>query len=325
MKFWKTIATCCCALVMMPAQADDGYHAGYRKLSFEHQGETGSRVTNVLLWYPTHATEAPLTYHEQEGSVAQNAAVAEGSHALILFSHGFRGAADQTIFLMEAFARAGYIVAAPYHGDAMAVRRGPRERPGFADAASWTEAKFMDRREDVQHLLDHLLRMNGDASSFLAGRINPSAVGGAGHSLGGYTMLGLAGAWDSWRDERIRAVLVMSPYAQPFLKAGELAQVSIPIMLQGGTRDVAITPFLTPIYRKLETEKYFLVLLDATHFEWTNLLSSKSTTTECVKNGNAKLIVDYSIAFFDRHLRGAAGGSVLDAKAPGLEYYDHVK
>ena len=228
---------------MMQTQAEERHHSGYRKLSFEHQDVTGTRVTDVLMWYPTLSPEAPLTYHEQQGSVAQNAPCTEGRHPVVLFSHGFRGAADQTIFLMEALARAGYIVAAPYHGDAMAVRRGPRERPGFADAASWTEAKFVDRREDVKHLLDLLFRMDEDASSFLAGRVDRAAVGGAGHSLGGYTMLGLAGAWDSWRDERIRAVLVMSPYAQPFLKKGELSHVSIPVMLQGGARDVAITPF----------------------------------------------------------------------------------
>lgn len=301
--------------------------AGFRTFAFEHAVRSSgeNRVTKVYFWYPTEAAAGPFQYRGQQGLAAENAPVAPGRHPLVVFSHGYRGAGDQTIFLMEALARAGYLVAAPEHGDAMSVRSDRGERPGFADPESWTEEKFAGRREDVRHLLDHLLRMDAETGSFLHGRVNRDAIGGAGHSLGGYTMLALAGGWESWRDERLKAVLVVSPYAQPFLRGEALSRVQVPVMLQGGTQDAAITPFLAPVYRKLGAPKYFATLENANHFEWTNRLSAGGTTTECVKSGNAKLITELTVAFFDRHLRGKEGATLLDAGAPGLANYEHVK
>src|SRR6185436_20906543 len=101
------------------------------------------------------------------------------------------------------------------------------------------------------------------------------------------------------------------------LASDHLSAVHVPVMLQGGTLDFAITPFLIPAYAKLSAPKYFLTLEKATHFEWTNFISMKTTTTECMKSGNAKFIADYAIAFFDCHLHGKQS-PVLDAKAQGL-------
>jgi len=39
-------------------------------------------------------------------------------HPLILFSHGFGGCNTQSVFLMQALAKAGYLVLAPNHRDA---------------------------------------------------------------------------------------------------------------------------------------------------------------------------------------------------------------
>ncbi len=48
-------------------------------------------------------------------------------------------------------------------------------------------------------------------------RSTAGAIGAAGHSLGGYTVVGLGGGWPRWKDGRIRAVLALSPYVQPFM------------------------------------------------------------------------------------------------------------
>lgn len=313
-------------VLLRSAPAEETFHAGYTRFEFTSplRPQQSQRVS-VFLWHPTASEEQPYVYRWQKGSVALQARVAPGRHPLVLFSHGYLGAGDQALFLMEALARAGCIVAAPNHLDAQASGRGFRELPGFAKPESWTDQKFLDRRQDLAALLDHLLALDAQSGSWLHGRIDRRAIGGAGHSLGGYTMLGMAGAWDTWRDERIRAVLLLSPYAQPFLSGDSLPQVQVPVMLQGGTLDFGITPFLPGAYRKLSAPKYSLTLAKATHFEWTNILSADSTTTECVKSGNAKLITDYSLAFFDRHLRGKEMSAVLDAKQPGLANYEHVK
>ncbi len=312
------------------ALADEGVKpvaaAGYRKFSFTGKADGEERRWDAFVWYPSAKEAERYNYRLQIGFVAPDSEVAKGSHPLILFSHGFLGAGDQVIFLMEAFARQGYIVATLNHADSLFQKRTkPIEPANFADAKSWTDQKFRSRREDMVALLDHLLEQNGRKESFLFEHLDTKHVGACGHSLGGYTVLGLSGAWDSWRDERIQAVLAFSPYSMPFLTQGSIAKINIPVMIQGGTLDVGITPFQTPIYNALPGPKYLVVLKNETHFGWTNLVSLGRTTTEVVKDGNAPLITDYSVAFFERHLRQKSGQEteLLQQKHPRLDSYRH--
>lgn len=313
-------------VAMADETAKPATSAGYRKMTFRYQGKDEERSRTVFLWYPSKVDAKRYNYLGQVGFVAPDSEVAEGPHPLILFSHGFLGAGDQTIFLMEAFARKGYVVASLNHADSLLQKRSkPIEPPKFADAKSWTDQKFRDRQEDMTALLDHLLELNGKEGSFLHERVDPDVIGACGHSLGGYTVLGLAGAWDSWRDERIKAVLAMSPYSMPFLTQGSVAKIKIPVMIQGGTLDFGITPFQPPIYDKLSAPKYLLVLKNETHLGWTNLISLGKTTLEVVQDGNAQLITDYSVAFFERHLRQKKGQEteLLQQKHPRLDSYRH--
>ncbi len=288
--------------------------AGFlRNLQFDYQSrEGGKRERRVYLWYPTAEEEVRFRYAPQIGMVAPGAPVAKGPHPLVVFSHGFWGAADQSVFLMEALARAGYVVASVHHEDAThALKRQRVVMPNFLQAEGWDESTFFDRKEDMTALLDYLLEQNGIEGSPLHGRILPDAVGGAGHSLGGYTVLGMAGGWESWKDERMQALLLLSPYVLPFFHRGSLENVSVPVMVQGGTWDVGVTPFLKRFYDQLEPAKYYFVLRRAGHYAWTDLNSVGRTTTGALAKGNPKLIADYSIAFFDRHLRGLDRGEEL--------------
>jgi predicted dienelactone hydrolase len=206
---------------------------------------------------------------------------------------------------MEALAHAGYIVASLHHDDAMPNQHKQRvDLPNFVDAKRWDETKFFDRKEDMSALLDFLLAADGQPGSLLFERIKRGAVGAAGHSLGGYTALGLAGAWASWKDERVAAALLLSPYIHPFYFHGDLKAVKVPVMFQGGTRDIGITPFLKSIYKRLEVPKYYLVMKKVGHYGWTNFATLGRTTTEVLNEGNTKLMADYSVAFFDQHLGG---------------------
>ncbi len=300
--------------------------AGFRKFVLSYKAGDEERSRNVFLWYPSAKAATRYDYRGQVGFAAPDSEVAAGAHPVILFSHGFLGVADQSIFLMEELARRGYIVAALNHADSLASRRTRRmEAPKFADAKSWTDQKFLDRRQDVAALLDHLLELNGRKESFLFERIDNQAIGACGHSLGGYTVLGMVGAWDSWRDERIKAALVLSPYSTPFLTQGDVAKITVPVMIQGGTLDFGITPFLPAIYGKLPAPKYYLVLKNETHFGWTNLISLGKTTVEAVQEGNAQLMTDYSVAFFERHLRQKQDKTteILQQKNSRLETFRH--
>ena len=166
------------------------------------------------------------------------------------------------------------------------------EQP-FHKPDAWSEATYRDRGADLEAILDWILK----EKSFQGIPIDSSRIGLVGHSLGGYTVLALAGAWPSWKDHRVKAVLALSPYCAPFITKGDLGHLDVPVMYQGGTLDFGITPFVRRpggAYDLTSTPKYFIELKGAGHFAWTNLNKSDHI-----------LINEYAVAFFDRYLKGA--------------------
>ena len=107
-------------------------------------------------------------------------------------------------------------------------------RGAFSKAGDWTDATYRSRATDLRSVLDTALR----EKTFQGVPVDSSRVGLAGHSLGGYTVLGLAGAWPSWKDIRIKAVLALSAYCTPYLQRGNLGHMNVPVMYQGGTLDL---------------------------------------------------------------------------------------
>jgi predicted dienelactone hydrolase len=227
-------------------------------------------------------------------------------YPLILFSHGFTGCGTQSVFLTQALAQAGYFVLAPNHRDAGCKIGQGREASLFSKFAStpshppfrkpelWTEDTYRGRGADLEALLDTLLK----EKSFQGVPIDSRRIGVAGHSLGGYTALALAGAWPSWKDGRVKAVLALSPYCAPFILHGDLGHLDVPVMYQGGTLDIGISPFVRRpggAYDLTSAPKYFLDLAGAGHFAWTNLNKSYQAR-----------INEYALAFFARHLKGIA-------------------
>jgi predicted dienelactone hydrolase len=122
-------------------------------------------------------------------------AAPDGGSALVVFSHGFGGCNTQSVFLMEALANTGYLVVAPNHGDAScgsahhARSAGWRPEEPFQKAAEWSDSTYKDRRADIESVLGAVL----SEKSFQGVRVDANRVGIAGHSLGGYTALGVAG------------------------------------------------------------------------------------------------------------------------------------
>jgi predicted dienelactone hydrolase len=222
---------------------------------------------------------------------------------VVVFSHGFTGCNTQSRFLMEALARAGYLALAPNHEDARcgSARTGeghpgnlgdmvPEQR--FQRPEEWTEATYQKRGKDIESLLDAML-----GGTLLPGTpVDAKRIGLAGHSLGGYTVLGLAGAWPSWKDRRIKAVLALSPFCSPYVAKGDLGHMNVPVMYQGGTRDFGITPTVRRFqgaYDRSSAPKYYVEWNGAGHLAWTDL-----------NHTYQGIINDYSVAFFDRFLKG---------------------
>lgn len=227
---------------------------------------------------------------------------------LILFSHGFGGCSTQSKFLTKALADAGYVVVAPNHKDA-SCRQGERQKPTlpFREPEAWTQETYYDRGEDIRHLLDGLKQ-----DKTWNARIDWAKIGLAGHSLGGYTMLGVAGGWPKWKMGGISAVLAVSPFATPYIEKKMLKDIHVPVMYQGGTRDFGVTPHLREkggAYDQTPTA-WYVEFEGAGHYAWTDL-----------QTDHQRLIDAYSIAFFNHTLKGApftlgkqAGVSIFKTK-----------
>jgi len=243
-----------------------------------------------------HAAEQNITIAGLQVTVWGSGTDGAVRKPVIIFSHGFHGCATQSRFLMEAFASAGYLVFAPNHKDATcaggaATWSGKPEEP-FGQPETWNPSSYRDRADDVRHLIEAL---RGD-ERFRA-RGDWSRIGLAGHSLGGYTVLELAGAWpESTPLAGLKAVLALSPYSQPFVAHHTLAGVSVPVMYQGGTRDLGITPALAKpmgAYDQTPAPKYFVEFDRAGHMAWTNFVSATHDA-----------ITMYSVAFMNHYVKG---------------------
>jgi predicted dienelactone hydrolase len=284
----------------------------------------------VAVWYPASAQPVRYDYSASFSStLAPNASattVCGKRVPLVVFSHGDLGCGLQSVAFTEELARRGYVVAAPDHADAFlchTIPPGHRQRrppqPNFLKPDTWNDSSFVDRRDDIEMVIDELLS-NGEFQNV----IDPERVGAAGHSLGGYTVVGLAGGWPSWRDSRIRAVLAFSPYVIPFQVRNTLGNVRVPLMYQGGTLDIGITPFLTGpkgAYREANPPVYFLELRSAGHFAWANCGSARTTASCLASRIQVRLIDEYGIAFLDRYLKDKQE-PILEKKNLALAAYE---
>ena len=282
---------------------------------------------NVGVWYPTTDKEAAIQYTATApGMVARNGAVNRcASFPLVIFSHGFGGCGIQSLFLTEEIARRGYIVAAPDHADAQCSVTGsgvPRPLEldqSFLTPETWTDQTQAGRRGDVDRTITGM-----QSSADFGAALTPGRVGAVGHSLGGYTVLGVAGGWSSWQDGRITAALALSPYVAPFVVQNRVGSIRVPVMYQGAQFDIGITPTLGPAFRASNSPKYYAELMLGNHFIWTNLECSGKTGTDCVRSdATARYIVDYGGAFLDRYLKGDAG-PLQSLNGAGLASYQAV-
>lgn len=235
---------------------------------------------------------------------------------VIIFSHGFHGCATQSRFLMEAFASAGYLMFAPNHRDATCNGGKAKwidspEVP-FRKARMWNETSFRDRAEDIRRLIeairtDDRFRERADWSRF----------GLAGHSLGGYTVLALGGAWPGWKLSNVKAVLALSPYTQPFLLHDTLAGLSAPVMYQGGTWDYGVRPALhrsKGAYDRSREPKYYVEFDRMGHFAWTDIGRKKAR----------KAIIAYSLTFMNYYVKGEPPAPSLTQVLPGVAVFRYA-
>lgn len=228
---------------------------------------------------------------------------------VVVFSHGIKLCATQSRFLTEAIAAAGYLVVAPNHADSSCgsaeLDMPDPSRMALKPAIVWSDSDYRDRADDIRKVLAALAH-----DERFRGRADLSRLALVGHSLGGYTVLGLAGAWPSWSLPDVKAVLALSPYSLPFRRSDGLHKLHAPVMYQGGTNDLVFTPPLRTsggAFDRSPAPKYYVEISGAAHFAWTD--------GGAVDKG---AIVAYAIAFLDRYVKGAAESELLQRKRSGV-------
>jgi len=226
---------------------------------------------------------------------------------VVVFSHGISLCATQSRYLTQAAARAGYLVVAPQHADRNCVTAGeePGDSDGFAGkpALLWTDGDYRDRRDDVRNVL---AAMKTDERYRDA---DFTRIGLVGHSLGGYTVLGLAGAWPSWTLDDVRAVVALSPYVRPYTRTGGVAKLKAPVLYEGGTRDV-FTPSLPGAYQRSPAPKAYVEFASTSHYTWTDDGPGDPSTRAAM--------AAWAIAFLDRYVKGRTDVAFPDPKSPGI-------
>jgi predicted dienelactone hydrolase len=145
------------------------------------------QTLSAIIWYPADSTanekdqyigDPPMFF---AGRAAKDATFAPsfGTYPLIALSHGTGGSAIQMAWLGTYLAARGYIVVAVNH-------------PGNNAVTGYTPQGFVEwweRARDIKTVIDDML-----ADSRFGSKIDQNRIGAAGFSLGGYTMMELAGA-----------------------------------------------------------------------------------------------------------------------------------
>ena len=189
------------------------------------------------------------------GTSSACAAPTAGPYPLVVFGHGFAVTPNTYARLLDAWARAGYIVAAPFFPLTQKhVPGGRRERD------------LINQPADMSFVISRMLADNANPSSFLDGLIAPDLIAVAGQSDGAATAL--AEAYDpAFADPRIRAAIIMSGAELDIIDG------DIPFPSQGpallatqGTADRINEPDATRRYFQFApTPKYLLTLIGAAH------------------------------------------------------------
>jgi fermentation-respiration switch protein FrsA (DUF1100 family) len=179
---------------------------------------------------------------------------AGGPFPLVVFAHGFAVTPATYARLLQSWARAGYVVAAPVF---------PLENanaPGGPD-----ESDLANQPADVSFVISRMLAAAQASGGPLTGVIDPAHIAVAGQSDGGETALAAAYS-RNLRDPRIGAAVVLSGAEMSGVGGFDFRRGGPPLLATQGTADTINEPRFTNAFFKLARgPKYLLRLLGAGH------------------------------------------------------------
>jgi dienelactone hydrolase len=280
--------------------ADGPFAVGIRTLRFIDTSRTVTfpgqkpqpRPVVTVIRYPA---QGPARDTDVPGAAPATAA---GPFPLVIFGHGFAVTPGVYARLLQAWARAGYVVAAPIFPLSNA------NAPGGPN-----ESDIVNQPRDMSFVISQMLALSRKRYGLFSHLIARKEIAVSGQSDGGETAL--ATAYDRYYlDRRVRAAVILSGAALP---GGSFAfpSPSPPLLASQGTADTTNNPNNTYRFFALApTPKYLLRLLGAPHLP--------PYTDEEPQLG---IVERVSIAFMDRYLKDGHGDLRAMASAgnvPGL-------
>ena len=207
---------------------------------------------------------------------------APGHFPLIVFGHGFAVTPAPYAPLLRAWARAGYVVAAPV------FPLGNANAPGGPD-----ERDLVNQPRDMSFVITRMLAAGAAPSGTLSHRIDARRIAVSGQSDGGDTAL--AAAYDPrFRDRRIGAAVILSGAEIPFLTPIRFSS-GPPLLAIQGTADTINPPPLTDtFFNAAPAPKYLVKLIGAPHLP--------PYTSEQPQLG---IVERVTLAFLARYLHGS--------------------
>jgi predicted dienelactone hydrolase len=262
----------------------------------------GDRPLVTDIWYPAIVSPNPAGefYLHLAWGIATRDAPADpsgGPYPLVAFSHGYASTRDQSVFFTEHLASHGYVVVAPDHyGNTF-----------YGLDETLSADAFIDRPLDISFVIDRVLEASATQQPPVAGLVDPSRIGMAGHSFGGYTTLLICGAevdldqvraacaggsdsdceavryaeslygagvtWLDLSDGRVSACASMAPGIYDYFLDEGLEPVFAPMAVLGAMQDNTM-PYdseTLPIYHAMPAPKYLFSLEHRDHYSFTSI------------------------------------------------------
>ncbi len=260
---------------------------------------------------------------------------------IIMISHGLAANRANFAYLGEHLASHGFLAVLPQHPGSDTDQLQAWLSGQVSDGFQVTE--FIDRPLDIHFILNELEARN--ASEF-NGQLNLQKVGVAGHSFGAYTALAVAGAkidfnnlrkecthqfnsinlaqifqcralelpeqTYNFRDERVKAIVVMNPVNSSIFGQQSLSKISIPVFWKTSGKDT-VAPVAWEQVRSftwLTTRQKYLLLAEGDRHINLNLNLMNQTLSASLKEIVAPVpepvteyIRAFSLAFFEAYVR----------------------
>jgi predicted dienelactone hydrolase len=177
-----------------------------------------------------------------------------GPFPLVVFGHGFEVTPAAYSDLLDAWAKAGYVVAAPIF---------PLENQNAPGGPN--ENDLPNQPGDMSLVISSLQSAQDPAESRISAMIDSSRIAVSGHSDGGDTALAVAYE-QSVRDTRVKAAVILAGAKDPFAPDFTMAADGPPLLAVQGTDDTINPPDQTDaFFGQAARPKYLLKLVGAGH------------------------------------------------------------